>query len=226
MNNSYVYALIDPRNNKPFYIGKGVGNRCYFHEKEAKYYKNRKSLKLSKIRQLLYAGLSPVVKKIEENISDEQAIELECFLISEIRDFGICLTNMTDGGDGAKGYKHTDEHKAYISCIQKNRVVSEETKEKMRKPKSERGRKNIANARLETNYRPSEETKKKVSNTLRGRPSPMKGRCHTEASKIKMSESRLGIPKPKVECPQCMKVIAVNVAKRWHFENCKGTQNV
>ena len=29
----YVYSLIDPRNNKPFYIGKGKGNRVCKHEK-------------------------------------------------------------------------------------------------------------------------------------------------------------------------------------------------
>ena len=32
----YVYKLVDPRNNKPFYIGKGSGKRVTQHEKEAK----------------------------------------------------------------------------------------------------------------------------------------------------------------------------------------------
>ena len=32
----YVYALIDPRNNKIFYIGKGLNNRMYVHLQLAK----------------------------------------------------------------------------------------------------------------------------------------------------------------------------------------------
>lgn len=28
----YVYQLIDPRDNKPFYIGKGKGSRMFAHE--------------------------------------------------------------------------------------------------------------------------------------------------------------------------------------------------
>lgn len=32
---SYVYVLIDPRDNKIFYVGKGVGNRVFFHVNQA-----------------------------------------------------------------------------------------------------------------------------------------------------------------------------------------------
>lgn len=31
----YVYILIDPRDNKIFYVGKGYGNRVFFHINEA-----------------------------------------------------------------------------------------------------------------------------------------------------------------------------------------------
>ena len=35
------------------------------------------------------------------------------------------------------------------------------------------------------------------------------------------SERHKGKSKPKVECPHCKKMIAVNTSKRWHFDNCK-----
>jgi hypothetical protein len=224
MNTAYVYTLTDPRNGMPFYVGKGHGKRCEFHLDEAKYYNNRKSKKLNKIRKLLSLGMKPIITKVEENVTDAQAIDLECLIIAEMRDIGIPLTNMTDGGDGAKGYKHTEENKRLASERQKNRVMTEEHKQKMRKPKSEEGRANIAKARLTTTYRPSKETKRKTSEALLGRPSPMKGRKQSEEAKAKMSAWRKGIPKPKVECVYCNQLLAVNTAKRWHFDNCKSKE--
>jgi hypothetical protein len=226
MNLSYVYTLVDPRNNLPFYVGKGSGERCNAHFIEAKYYVKRKTPKLNKIRKLMRLGMEPIVVKVEQNVSDEQALDLECLLIAEMRNLGFALTNMTDGGDGAQGYKHTEEHKQKMSELQKGRVFSEETKQRMRKPKSEQGRKNIAEARITTSYRPSNEAKKKTSETLKGRPSPMQGRTHTAESRAKMSAQRRGVPKPKVVCPVCGKAAAVNTAMRWHFNNCKEFENV
>ena len=48
----YVYALVDPRNNKIFYIGKGKGNRMFQHA-EAALLENNHSLKLDSIRNII-----------------------------------------------------------------------------------------------------------------------------------------------------------------------------
>jgi hypothetical protein len=221
MMNSYVYTLVDPRNSLPFYVGKGSGERCNAHVVEAKYYVKRKSPKLNKIRKLMRLGMEPIVIKLEENVSDKQALDLECLLIAEMRDLGFKLTNMTDGGDGAQGYKHTEEYKQMMSQRFKGRIITEEHRQKMCKPKSEQGRKNIALARLQMDYRPTDEHKRKTSEALKGRPSPMTGRTHTDDARAKMSAIGTGRPKPKVECPHCQKAVAVNTAKRWHFDNCK-----
>jgi len=214
MNTAYVYTLTDPRNGMPFYVGKGHGKRCEFHLDEAKYYTKRKSKKLNKIRKLMSLGMKPIITKVEENVSDAQAIDFECLLIAEMRDIGILLTNMTDGGDGAKGYKHTEEHKQMMRELFVGRIFTEEHRQAMSKPKSEEGRKKMALARQTTLYRPSEETKKKMSDAL-------KGRSFTEEHKAKIKAGLIGKPKAKIECPHCQKLASPAMAKRWHFDNCK-----
>jgi len=221
MSESYVYLLIDPRDKTPFYVGKGVGQRCHFHVQEARYYADRRSPKLNKIRKILALGLMPEVIKIKENISDKQAIEFECFLIAKMRNLGVLLTNLTDGGDGAKGYKHTEQHKQQMRKMFFGRALTDEQRQKLRKPKSADGRMAIAAARRASSYRPSEETKRKTSQKLKGRTSPMKGRTHSEEAKARMSAMGKGRPKAKTECPHCKKFVAINTATRWHFENCK-----
>ena len=51
----YVYALVDPRDNRIFYIGKGKGNRIFQHAKDA-LDDNDQSLKLDIIRSILREG--------------------------------------------------------------------------------------------------------------------------------------------------------------------------
>lgn len=43
----------------------------------------------------------------------------------------------------------------------------------------------------------------------------------SEEAKAKSSLKLKGVPKPKVECPHCKKMIAVNTSRRYHFDNCK-----
>ena len=51
----YVYCLVDPRDKKIFYIGKGVGNRVFNHAADA-LDENNESLKLDTIREIHSAG--------------------------------------------------------------------------------------------------------------------------------------------------------------------------
>lgn len=252
----YVYLYLKP-DNTPFYVGKGKEDRWKFHLTEAKkkITKDKNNLKINTIKKIIKQGQEPIVKFVDINISEEQVFELECFLINEIGrvDLGTgTLTNLTNGGEGASGYMHTEETKTKLSEMQKGKVLPEEHRLALRKPKSEQGRKAIAEARLTSTYRPSEETKHKVSETLKGRPSPMKGKFHSDESRKKMSEQRKGLPSKKkgkpseisdedreklrellkerneqiVSCPYCGKVGKFVGMIRWHMENCKEKDNV
>lgn len=50
----YVYALVDPRDAQPFYIGKGTGDRMYQHDKEARL--GLQTPKCIRIRDIWAAG--------------------------------------------------------------------------------------------------------------------------------------------------------------------------
>src|SRR4051812_16132486 len=58
-NQHYVYILRRP-DGRPFYVGKGVGNRAFEHENEARHPNDRRSNahKLNVIRSILRAGAS------------------------------------------------------------------------------------------------------------------------------------------------------------------------
>ena len=93
----YVYQLTDPRNNQPFYIGKGTGNRAKTHLLEIP--DTRNVYKENKIAAIRREGLEPKIEYIAENISDEKiAYNIEAELIKKYGrkgyDTGGILTNI------------------------------------------------------------------------------------------------------------------------------------
>lgn len=102
----YVYAYLRT-DGTPYYIGKGSGNRAYKHGKSEP---THPPVDKSKI----------VILK--ENLSEQEAFLIEKQLIDKYgrknNGTGI-LRNLTNGGEGATGYKHSEEICKIISNNQK-----------------------------------------------------------------------------------------------------------
>lgn len=98
LNGSYVYALIDPRNEKVFYIGKGTGNRVFSHEIESGKSRESEKKKIQQIREIENSGYS--VKRLIVNwgLSENEAFVAEATLINLLNRMpDIQLTNEVSG---------------------------------------------------------------------------------------------------------------------------------
>ena len=112
MDKFYVYALLDPRkpggfqyekykfSHEPFYIGKGQGTRMYQHTSKSELNRNRNPFKNRKILKILKLGLKPIKIKIEDNITENNALNFEKYIIEHIGRYasGGPLTNLDVGG--------------------------------------------------------------------------------------------------------------------------------
>ena len=155
-----VYQHRKADTNEIFYVGKGrkrrakqvYGRNPYWHNVVNKH------------------GF--VVEIIKDNIDEEFALLIEKEAIDVYKRRGIKLVNLTNGGEGSSGYKHTEEHKGkmkgntYGSSVWgknfKGCHHSEETKAKW--SISRIGNTNKKGTKL------SKESKQKISQSRKGKP--------------------------------------------------------
>lgn len=106
--NYYVYELLD-NEGKVFYVGKGMGERAYSHEEEAKI-DNKETKKLDKIRELEQSGNKVKIIVIGRYDTEAEAFAVESTLIHWVYGYDN-LTNVQSGhgSDTIRPYGKTDE---------------------------------------------------------------------------------------------------------------------
>lgn len=175
----YVYAhyRADDVDGYPFYIGKGKNKR-----------------ELSNRRNPLWKNIVAkhgfVSKRVAENLTEQEAWDLEKTLISQFGKLSEgtgCLCNMADGGEGASGTIHSATTKEKWSIAKKGKTWEEiygvEQAQRMREQRKITGRKPH-----------SEETKKKMSLAKQGVNNPMYGKSPDIEHSRKLSEAKIGKP--------------------------------
>jgi hypothetical protein len=104
-DNYYVYELVDPRTNQPFYIGKGRDDRAARHIRlrNAKSSMQSNPHKANRIKQIIDAGHLVQIKVIGSFVDEEEAFKVEVEMIDQYgrscNKSGI-LTNIVRGGEG------------------------------------------------------------------------------------------------------------------------------
>lgn len=135
MTTYYVYRYFDPSRNEYFYVGKGTGPRAGHHK-----YRKDKHPMTHRLQYLKRLGIEPLIDYIVKDVDEEFALFVEQEAIAKYgrRDLGLGpLLNLTDGGDGCTGFKHTTETKEQIRITLKKtlsnqppRIASAESIEK------------------------------------------------------------------------------------------------
>lgn len=81
----YVYLYIDPRSRKPFYVGKGKGQRVLSHLSA-----EGESRKVNRLRELKKQGLVPHIDILAHALPDEEtALRIEAAVIDLLRLDGL-----------------------------------------------------------------------------------------------------------------------------------------
>jgi len=198
----YVYIHKKP-DGTPFYVGKGTGNRAYQFSKRTQWHKNI----------VAKYGKNNIIVDIVNCLNESQAFDLEKIYIKQFKHDGVCLVNLTNGGEGHSGFKQTQQTKDKRAAKLKKFYSTEEGHQVNERLNTHRiGRKN------------TEQTRLKMSNAA-------KGKSKSKEHSINLSLARVGKPKSGsgiglagvnwVESQKCWKVVECFRGKTTFYGNFK-----
>ena len=180
-----IYVITEP-DGEIRYIGKTVKSLSIrLNQHLATVCRGRKTHLYNWMRGVMSGGYLPTIRLIGEVEGD--GCKEEIAWIAYGRKEGWRLVNTTDGGEGIVGYKWTNE---LLKRLQK----------RLRKNPPHLG------------YKHSLESRQKISESLKGKPSWMKGKHCSKEHKRKISESRKG---QKLSSEHRLKIKLSNMGK--HF---------
>lgn len=115
----YTYAHYRKDTGAVFYIGKGSKERAHSRSGRNAWWRRIESK----------AGRT--VKLLAAWSTEADALEHEKFLMACFRDIGADLCNLSEGGGGSPGYRHTTAARVRIGVASSARRRSAETRQKM-----------------------------------------------------------------------------------------------
>jgi hypothetical protein len=174
----YVYLLLDPlKFYQPFYIGKGKDKRASYHLKEKKD-RTDNLHKYNTIQKIRNQGLEPAIMIWADNLSEDQAYDLEESLIQRFgrRQFdqdgiltNICISNRPPSAKGRKyDTPYSESRRQKIGAANQGFNPNKKAKSyedyltKVERCKS-MTEKRVKEGKHRTDYTVTEETRKKQS---------------------------------------------------------------
>jgi hypothetical protein len=118
----YIYEHIRPDTGAVFYVGKGCKKRAFHFYGRSEYW-HRVVNKYGK----------PNVNIVAQNLTEELAFLAEQEYIDVLKRRGIKLINLSNGGSGTSGHKHTDKTKEVLRQKSGARSHTTEAKKKISK---------------------------------------------------------------------------------------------
>jgi hypothetical protein len=173
MKTSYVYVLINKLNGEIIYVGEGTGRRIHHHlrfvENNEKPNRRINPHLFYKCKEILRSGGEIIEKKIFENLTKGEALDLEEELIKRVGIDNLCNFSLRGSLTvPPEGSEKREEYSIKMSSASRERWENKIYRENMLIKRKEQGKK------------------------MSGENHPMFGQTHTDDTRVKISESRKG----------------------------------